>query len=210
MELLCLLVIKEQSLLLVYPLNDTFHIPKLSLNLLSVSQLCELGVDLSFTNHGVDVQDPRTGQVLGTGRKVGRMFEVHDIKIPSQVVSAAATTATSLPDLWHARLGHPSLSRLQLLASQGHLGSVQFSFKNLIVLPVILANKQNCPLIKVTPFLLPLLILYILIFGVLHLFPLRGDLNTLSYLWMIFLDILGFICFTIGLNLCLFTKHFIK
>ena len=87
---------------------------------------------------------------------------------------------------------------------------VQFSFKNLIVLPVILANKQNCPLIKVTPFLLPLLILYILIFGVLHLFPLRGDLNILSYLWMIFLDILGFICFTIGLNLCLFTKHFIK
>ena len=41
-------------------LNDTFHIPKLSLNLLSVGQLCELGVDLLFTNHGVDVQDPRT------------------------------------------------------------------------------------------------------------------------------------------------------
>ena len=34
-------------------LNDTFHIPKLSLNLLSVGQLCELGVDLLFTNHGV-------------------------------------------------------------------------------------------------------------------------------------------------------------
>ena len=64
-------------------LNDTFHIPKLSFNLLSVGQLCELGVDLLFTNHGVDVQDPRTGQVLGTGRKVGRMFEIHDLKIPS-------------------------------------------------------------------------------------------------------------------------------
>ena len=93
-------------------LNDTLHIPKLSLNLLSVDQLCELGVDLLFTNYGVDVQDPRMGQVLRTGRKVGRMFEVHNLKIPSQVVSAAATTATSLPDLWHARLGHPSLSRL--------------------------------------------------------------------------------------------------
>ena len=94
-------------------LDDTFHIPKLSLNLLSVGQLCELGVDLLFTNHGVDVQDPRTSQVLGTGRKVGRMFVVHDLKTPSQVVSAVATTATSSPDLWHARLGHPSLSRLQ-------------------------------------------------------------------------------------------------
>ena len=56
----------------------------------------------------MDVQDPRTSQVLGTGRKVGRMFKVHDLKIPSQVVSAAATTTNSSPDLWHAHLGHPS------------------------------------------------------------------------------------------------------
>ena len=39
-------------------LSDTFHIPKLSLNLLSIAQLCELSIDLLFTNHGVDVQDP--------------------------------------------------------------------------------------------------------------------------------------------------------
>ena len=42
-------------------LSDTFHIPKLSLNLLSLGQPCELGVDILFTNHGVDVQDPWTG-----------------------------------------------------------------------------------------------------------------------------------------------------
>ena len=93
-------------------LSDTFHIPKLSLNFLSVGQLCELGIDILFTNHGVDVQYPRMGQVVGTSHKVGRMFEVHDLRIPSQVVSAAATTATPSPNLWHARLGHPSLSRL--------------------------------------------------------------------------------------------------
>ena len=54
--------------------------------------------------------------MLGTGRKVGHMFEGHDLKITSQVVSTAATTATPSPDLWHARLGHPSLSRLQLFS----------------------------------------------------------------------------------------------
>ena len=64
-------------------LSDTFHIPKLSLNLLSVGQLFVLGVDILFTNHGVDVQDSRTSQVLGIGRKVGRLFEVHNLKIPS-------------------------------------------------------------------------------------------------------------------------------
>ena len=36
-------------------LSYTFHIPKSSLNFLSVGQLCKLGVDLLFTNHGVDV-----------------------------------------------------------------------------------------------------------------------------------------------------------
>ena len=36
-------------------LSDIFHIPKLSLGLLSVRQLYELGVDILFTNHGVDV-----------------------------------------------------------------------------------------------------------------------------------------------------------
>ena len=54
------------------------------------------------------------------------MFEVHDLKIPSQVVLTTAATATLSLDLWHARLGHTSLSCLQLLASQGHLGSIQF------------------------------------------------------------------------------------
>jgi hypothetical protein len=36
----------------------------------------------------------------------------------------AAITVTS--NLWHSRLGHASLSRVQFLASQGHLGSVNF------------------------------------------------------------------------------------
>ena len=64
--------------------------------------------------------------MLGTSRKVGHMFKVHNLKIPSQVVSTVATIATPSPDLWHARLSYPFLSRLQLLAFQGHLGLVQF------------------------------------------------------------------------------------
>ena len=146
--------------------------------------------------------------MLGTGRKVGRLFEVHDLKIPSQVVSTAATTATSSPDLWHARLSHPSLFRLQLLASQGHLSSVQF--QKFDCTSCHFGKQTKLPFNKSDSFSSAPFDLIYSKFGVLHLFPLRGDLNILSYLWMIFLDILGFICFTIGLNLCLFSKHFIK
>uniref|UniRef100_A0A2N9ECI9 Reverse transcriptase Ty1/copia-type domain-containing protein n=1 Tax=Fagus sylvatica TaxID=28930 RepID=A0A2N9ECI9_FAGSY len=103
---------------------NTYLVPKLSLNLLSVSQLCELGLDLHFSNRGVDVQDPLTGKLLGTGRKIGRLFELCNLQIPSHMVSSSVAATTTLsPDLWHSRLGHTSLSRLQLLASQGHLGS---------------------------------------------------------------------------------------
>ena len=136
------------------------------------------------------------------------MFEVHDLKIPSQVVFAATTITTLSPELWHANLGYTSLSRLQLLASQGHLGSIQLP--KFDCTSCHFGKQQNCPLIIVTLFILHLLILYILIFRVWHQFRLRGDLDILSYLWMIFLDIPGFIYFTIGLNLCPFTKHFIK
>ena len=46
---------------------NTYLVPKLSLNLLYVGQLCELSLDLHFSNRGVDVQDPLTGKLLGTG-----------------------------------------------------------------------------------------------------------------------------------------------
>ena len=91
MELLCLLVIKEQFLLLVYPLMTLFIFQ-------SYPSICFMLVNF-VTGRKVGCADPYTGQVLGIGRKVGHMFEVHDLKIPSQVVSAVATTATSSPDL---------------------------------------------------------------------------------------------------------------
>ena len=74
------------------------------------------------------MQDPRTGQELGTGPRVGRMFLVDNLRLPlvAPVSVAAATAISSIPSLalWHARLGHASSSRVQQLASRGLLGSV--------------------------------------------------------------------------------------
>ena len=70
----------------------------------------------------------RTGQELGIGPRVGRMFLVDNLRLPllAPVFVAAATTISSIPSLalWHARLGHASSSRVQQLASRGLLGSV--------------------------------------------------------------------------------------
>jgi hypothetical protein len=107
-------------------LSDTYLIPNLILNLISVGQLCELGYDLWFGSSGCRVQDPRTNQALGTGRRVGRMFELTSLHLPSTSTpppSQVAHTASVFPlSLWHLRLGHVSVQKLRSLVSSGFLG----------------------------------------------------------------------------------------
>lgn len=50
---------------------DVFQVPQVSLNLLSVGQLCELGIDVLFSSRGCFLQDSQTRKILGTGCKVG-------------------------------------------------------------------------------------------------------------------------------------------
>uniref|UniRef100_A0A2N9J0X6 Integrase catalytic domain-containing protein n=1 Tax=Fagus sylvatica TaxID=28930 RepID=A0A2N9J0X6_FAGSY len=110
-------------------LSDTYLIPNLTLNLISIGQLCELGYDLWFGSSGCRVQDPRTNQVLGTGRRVGRMFELTSLHLPSTPTpppSQVAHTASVFPlSLWHLRLGHVSVQKLRSLVSSGFLGQVK-------------------------------------------------------------------------------------
>jgi hypothetical protein len=69
------------------------------------------------------VQDPRTGQELGTSRRIGRLFEISSLCLP--VTGVSTTTSSSPPlSLWHSRLGHVSSSRIQQLVSRGLLGPV--------------------------------------------------------------------------------------
>ncbi|GKU97215.1 hypothetical protein SLEP1_g10385 [Rubroshorea leprosula] len=58
-------------------LPNALLVPKLSYNLLSVGQLCDLGLEVTFSAHGCRVQDPRTGQLLGTGRKSLCKFHIN-------------------------------------------------------------------------------------------------------------------------------------
>uniref|UniRef100_A0A2N9HQD7 Integrase catalytic domain-containing protein n=1 Tax=Fagus sylvatica TaxID=28930 RepID=A0A2N9HQD7_FAGSY len=76
--------------------SDVFCVPKLHLNLLSVGQLTELGLNLFFSSRGCLVQDSRTGQIVGTARKVGRLFELTSLHFPSSSVSAPVIAAFCL------------------------------------------------------------------------------------------------------------------
>ena len=94
-----------------------FNVLDLSYNLFSIGQLAELGYRIIFDYSWCIVQDPRMGQELGTGPRVGRMFPVDNLRLPlvAPVSVAAATAVSSIPSLalWHARLGHASSSQVQ-------------------------------------------------------------------------------------------------
>lgn len=56
--------------------DSAYCVPKLSMNFLSIGQLCEVGYEVHFYNTDCDVQDLLTGQLIGTGHKIGRFFEL--------------------------------------------------------------------------------------------------------------------------------------
>ncbi|XP_058783886.1 uncharacterized protein LOC131658611 [Vicia villosa] len=76
---------------------------------------------MSATLH---VQDPQTKHIIGTGRRVGRLFELQSLHLPKDHISAA--TMNSPIHQWHLRLGHASASKIQPLISRGLLGSTKF------------------------------------------------------------------------------------
>ena len=71
------------------------------------------------------VQDSHTGHIVGIARKVGRLFELIFLHLPSSHLSASAVSrqSTSSLALWNSRLGHASISRVKKLLSRGLLGS---------------------------------------------------------------------------------------
>ena len=91
-----------------------FHVPDLSYNLCTVGQLVELSYRLIFYYSGCIVQDLRTGQELGTGPRVGRMFLMDNLRLPSVTLVSVAAAVSSLPSLtlWHSRLGHAPSSQV--------------------------------------------------------------------------------------------------
>ena len=93
-----------------------FNVPDLSYNLFSVGQLVELGYRIIFDYSRCIVQDPRTGQELGTSPRVGHMFPVENLRLPlvAPVSVATAAAVSSVPSLalWHAQLDHKSSSRV--------------------------------------------------------------------------------------------------
>ena len=79
--------------------SNVYQIPQHTHNLLSVGQFIELGFVLTFCSTSVVVQDSQTGQIVGTARKVGRLFELIFFHLSSSRLFASAVSRQSICSL---------------------------------------------------------------------------------------------------------------
>ena len=111
-------------------LPDVYHIPSLTLNLVSVGQLCDSSLTVLFTSTNCCVQDPRSRKVIGTGRREGGLYVLNELKVSDVAASSVDLSSFRLSHsssdfyLWHSHLCHVSASRLKFLVSTGVLGSL--------------------------------------------------------------------------------------
>jgi len=90
-------------------LLDTFLVLKLTLNMIFVGQICELSYRVNFSEHGCIVQKPQMGHIIRTDRRVGPLFKLVSLTVPSKGIGRCGAIIS--PELWHSCLGLVSFSR---------------------------------------------------------------------------------------------------
>ena len=179
-------------------LTDVFVSPDLSTNLISVGQLVYNNCNVNFSHSGCVVQDQVSEKMIAKGPKVGRIFPLHvspSTIIPSfPLLSFACNVVGSGHKMWHRRLCHPNCDVLHTLFNFGLLGNKKCFL--LIILSIV--RHANLEKVKFYLFFIPhlvphnVLILYIVMFGGLHLLFLMHITTTLLLSLMTLVALLGF------------------
>ncbi|GJZ95556.1 gag-pol polyprotein [Tanacetum coccineum] len=113
-------------------LSDVYYIPSLTMNLASVSKICDSGGDVNFSVSDCSIYDRETHEMVRTSHRQGYLYildhfrNIHDTTSSSVDLSSIwLNRFSSTFYLWHSRLGYVSGSRLRFLASTGVLGDLE-------------------------------------------------------------------------------------
>eukprot|EP00250_Pteridium_aquilinum_P021206 c25055_g1_i2 orf=720-1535(+) len=108
--------------------GEVLYVPGLGFHLLSMKELCRIGLQVEFLEDRFCVRDLKTKSLLCSGK-----FEhgLYRLRIPK---SSMHILVTSLGDLWHARFGHLNHDYLRQA----------FREKMVVGLPDIGTRKSSC------------------------------------------------------------------
>jgi hypothetical protein len=112
-----------------HSISNVFLVESLGYNLLSVSQLCNMGYNCLFTNVDVSVVRRSDGSLAFKGVLDDKLYLVDFLKEEADL-DACLIAKTSMGWLWHRRLAHVGMKNLHKLLKGEHvLGLTNVSFE---------------------------------------------------------------------------------
>jgi len=106
-------------------LKDVLHVPTITKNLVSVGQMVEQGLQVTFNPNGYFVEEMKNqNKLIAKGERNGQMFTL-DVNMP-EVNSMLFTHGKGTGDIgiWHKRVGHVNLQCLELMEKQNLVGGL--------------------------------------------------------------------------------------
>ena len=124
-------------------ISNVLLVDSLSYNLLSISQLCEMGYNCLFTNEGVQILRRDDSSIAFTGRLKGKLYLV-DFTTTRVTPETCLMAKSSMGWLWHRRLAHVGMRNLVKLQKGEHiLGLTNVVFEKDKVCGACQARKQH-------------------------------------------------------------------
>ena len=130
------------AITLDHSITNVLHVDSLKYNLLSVSQLCEMGYNCLFTDKGVEVSKREDSSIVFTGRLKNKLYLV-DFSKSKAKLETCLVAKSSMGWLWHRRLAHVGMRNLAKLLKDNHiLGLTNIQFEKDMICSACQAGKQ--------------------------------------------------------------------
>jgi hypothetical protein len=108
------------AITLDHSISNVLHVDSLSYNLLSISQLCEMGYNCLFTNKGVEFFRREDSSIVFTGRLKNKLYLV-DFSKSKTKIETCLVAKFSMGWLWHRRLAYVGMRNLAKLLKDNHI-----------------------------------------------------------------------------------------
>jgi hypothetical protein len=108
------------AITLEHSIINILHVDSLSYNLLSISQLCEMGYNYLFADKGVEVFRREDSSIVIMGRLKNKLYLV-DFNKGKANLETCLVVKSSMGWLWHCRLAHVRMRNLAKLKKDEHV-----------------------------------------------------------------------------------------
>jgi len=98
-----------------FTLTNVLYVDNLRHNLISISQLCDKGMNVFFDSNTCKIIDKSSNNIVFTGKRKGN---VYTLSFDNLTLSRCLVATDEEAFLWHRRLGHASMGLLEKLETK--------------------------------------------------------------------------------------------